>query len=213
MIYSRHIAAIRELSASEGVFTTSQAKRIGIPRDALAHAHKAGRIERVCHGAYRLVGAQTRETDDLAAIWKLTDATRFTWERQHSWDGICIGGITAASLQDMGDFFMSPYQIYAPKRINSRIENARFSKREIAGEDVTWRQGLPLTKPERTLVDLCLDQEDPSLITSAFCDAETKRLDFARLEQLAEKAGDTPRKRKALELLVELVHDFRGGKT
>lgn len=82
MTYSGHITAMNELSSSEGVFTTAQAQRLGIPRDALAHACAAGRTERICRGAYRLAGTQSRETDALAAIWKLTDPARFTWERQ-----------------------------------------------------------------------------------------------------------------------------------
>ncbi len=82
MTYSDHITAMNELSSSEGVFTTAQAQRLGIPRDALAHACAAGRAERICRGAYRLAGTQSRETDALAAIWKLTDPARFTWERQ-----------------------------------------------------------------------------------------------------------------------------------
>ena len=36
MTYSNHIAALNELSASEGVFTTAQAARLGITRNALS---------------------------------------------------------------------------------------------------------------------------------------------------------------------------------
>ena len=57
MKYANNIAAIDELSASEGVFTTAQAQRLGISRNALSHACKVGRLERVAHGAYRLSGA------------------------------------------------------------------------------------------------------------------------------------------------------------
>ena len=53
MKYANNIAAIDELSASEGVFTTAQAQRLGISRNALSHACKVGRLERVAHGAYR----------------------------------------------------------------------------------------------------------------------------------------------------------------
>ena len=38
MKYANNIAAIDELSASEGVFTTAQAQRLGISRNALSHA-------------------------------------------------------------------------------------------------------------------------------------------------------------------------------
>ena len=40
MKYANNIAAIDELSASEGVFTTAQAQRLGISRNALSHACK-----------------------------------------------------------------------------------------------------------------------------------------------------------------------------
>lgn len=64
MKYANNIAAIDELSASEGVFTTAQAQRLGISRNALSHACKVGRLERVAHGAYRLSGAPNSETDE-----------------------------------------------------------------------------------------------------------------------------------------------------
>ena len=47
MKYANNIAAIDELSASEGVFTTAQAQRLGISRNAPSHACKVGRLERV----------------------------------------------------------------------------------------------------------------------------------------------------------------------
>ena len=109
MKYANNIAAIDELSASEGVFTTAQAQRLGISRNALSHACKVGRLERVAHGAYRLSGAPSSETDELAAIWKLTASTAFSWERQAKWDGVAVGGSTAAWLLGIGDFHLSPY--------------------------------------------------------------------------------------------------------
>lgn len=211
MTYSDHITAMNELSSSEGVFTTAQAQRLGIPRDALAHACAAGRAERICRGAYRLAGARSRETDALAAIWKLTDPERFTWERQAEWDGVAVGGPTAASLHGIGDFFASPYRIYAPRRINSRLEAASFAARAINAEDVSWEQGLPLTRPGRTLVDLCLDSEDPSLIADAYRDAGDIGLDYERLGKLVREASATPKREKALEPLAELMRAIPKG--
>ena len=138
----------------------------------------------VCRCGCR-ASTQSRETDTLAAIWKLTDPARFTWERQAEWDGVAVGGTTAASLQGIGDFFASPYRIYAPRRINSRLEAAAFAARAIDAEDVSWEQGLPLTRPERTLIDLRLDSEDPSLIADAYLDARDIGLDYERLGRLS----------------------------
>lgn len=207
MIRADHIRAIAELSESEGVFTTAQAARLGITRDALHDAVGSGRLERVVRGAYRLVGSGSAHTDEIAAIWKLTDPARFTWERMRpdAWDGVAIGGTTAASLQGIGDFFASPYRIYSPKRINSRLKAASFSVRRIGSQDVSWVRGLPLTRLERTLVDLCLDYEDPSLIADAYHDAERAGLDHARLGELVESVGGTPKRKMPLKPLTELI--------
>lgn len=68
MKYFSNITAISELSESEGVFTTAQAARMDISRDALAHSCRVGRLERICHGAYRMLGTQCRDTDELNAF-------------------------------------------------------------------------------------------------------------------------------------------------
>ena len=51
-------------------------------------------FERVIRGAYRMIGAGSSYTDELAAIWKLTAPENFSYERMRSsnWDGIVIGG-------------------------------------------------------------------------------------------------------------------------
>ncbi|MEW6878132.1 type IV toxin-antitoxin system AbiEi family antitoxin domain-containing protein [Trueperella pyogenes] len=69
MGYSNHTGAIAELSESEGVFTSGQAARMGVPRDALHDAVASGRLERAVRGAYRMVGVwfllRGRACDDL----------------------------------------------------------------------------------------------------------------------------------------------------
>ena len=202
MTYSNHITVLNELSASEGVFTTAQAARLGITRNALSHAVASGRAERIMHGAYRLAGSQSDFTDELAAIWKLTAPSAFTHERMQieNWDGIAIGGSTAASLQELGDFYLSPYRIYAPQRINSRVKSANFAVRKIDIEDVTWVKGLPVTRPERTLVDLCLDNEEWSLVEDAFNSASN--LNFACLEKIVARQP----KRKNVQDSLSIIH-------
>lgn len=70
----------------------------GIPRKArwgaggfpdgpgrLSSARRPARLSTLRQAGCRCgcrAGTQSRETDELAAIWKLTDPARFTWERQ-----------------------------------------------------------------------------------------------------------------------------------
>lgn len=202
---TNHIAIMNELSASEGVFTAAQAKRLGVTDNALSKAVSSGRAERVLHGAYRLAGAQSRMSDELAAVWKLTCPARFTGERAAEWDGIAVGGTTAAALLGIGDFHLSPYRVFAPRRINSRIGSAWFGKRAIDRRDIRWIEGLPVTSRERTIVDLCLDAEDASLISDAFDDAAAAGLDPARMNALIEENERDLKKAGTLELINQLA--------
>lgn len=81
-----------------------------------------------------------------------------------------------------------------PVRINTRNQSLSFVKREIAERDIVWLDGLPVTKPERTLVDLCLDCEDPSLIIDAYNDALGRGLDIQRLKDLVEENSKTAKR-------------------
>ena len=207
MKYFSNITAISELSESEGVFTTAQAARMDISRDALAHSCRAGRLERICHGAYRMSGTQRRDTDELNAFWKLTNPSLCAWERKRQWDGIAVSGTTAANLQQMGDFYLSPYRMTAPMRINTRNESLSFVKREIAEQDIVWLDGLPVTKPERTLVDLCLDCEDPSLIIDAYNDALGRGLEIQRLKDLVEENSKTAKRRELMMPLLTALNE------
>ena len=128
------------------------------------------------------------------------------WERKRQWDGIAVSGTTAANLQQMGDFYLSPYRMTAPMRINTRNESLSFVKREIAEQDIVWLDGLPVTKPERTLVDLCLDCEDPSLIIDAYNDALGQGLDMQRLKDLVEENSKTAKRRELMRPLLMVLN-------
>lgn len=167
-----NISRIEELAASQnGVFTAGQAETFGVPRYALSHAAKAGRIERICHGAYRLRSSIDEGRDELTAIWMLTNPGAFTHDRIRDYDGIAICTTTAAALHGIGDFFLSPYQIAVPKRFNSRNKTANYIVLQIPKEDITWLHGLPVTTIERTIRDLVKTNEDQSLVANALVDA------------------------------------------
>ena len=201
---------MNELSALEGVFTSGQAARLGITAKALSQAVASGRAERIAHGAYRLAGVPTTERDRVAAIWKLTATAKFTHERMAAWDGIVVGGTSAANILGIGDFWLSPYRIYSRTRINSRIVDASFAVRAVDEEDIAWVGGLPATKAERTLIDLCLDFEDPSLIGDALRDAARKGLDFDRLAFLISQKFGKGARNQLLSQLGEAAARIKG---
>ncbi len=187
---SNYTLKLSELSESEGVFTTAQAARLGIPRDALHDAAESGRLVRVTRGAYRLAGSQTAYTDELVAIWKMTAPGAFTHERMQTpaWDGVAVGGSTAASVLGLGDFYLSPYRIYSRKRFNTRNAVAHFGIRSVSRDEVLFVGGVPVTCAERTIFDLVVDGEDLSLVADALRDAcrDGKRFDLAKLKGLLD---------------------------
>ena len=195
MMYRDNIAAIEELAASEGgVFTTAQAARLGIPRDSLAYAARAGRIERIAHGAYRLSAAEDDGLDELRAVWKLTAPDRFSNERANTqdWDGVVVCGPTAASILEIGDFYASPYHIAAPKRINSRRKDVRFVRADVTRGDIMLRAGLPVMRVEATISSLVNLREDPSLVADAFVDAVRRYGSTSfNLDRLIEMIGES----------------------
>nr|WP_108870422.1 type IV toxin-antitoxin system AbiEi family antitoxin domain-containing protein [Tessaracoccus timonensis] len=205
---ANHVEAIALLSESEGVFTTAQAARMGIPRDALHDAVKAGRIERIMHGAYRMIGSGSSFADELTAIWKLTAPARFTHERLRvaDWDGITVGGSTASALLEIGDLHVSPYRLYAPRRVNTRNTAVRFAKRAVPRSDVTFVQGLPVTRPERTVFDLVVDDEDFSLVADVLRDAWQADRGFG-FKKLRELLGGRYEKERAENLYRSLLVD------
>lgn len=198
-----YTSALASLSAEEGIFTTAQAARFGIPRDVLARAYAVGKIERVAHGAYRAAYVASSYLDEIAAAWKLTAPSKLTWERmvQNSWDGVVVGGTTASALNGIGDFYLTPIRMYSPKRFNTRNSNISMAIRHINREDVDFEHGFAVTRMERTLVDLVLDDEDLSLVRNAYEDALDKGLDIAQLRDIVDKL--TSRKQRKVKAAFE----------
>jgi hypothetical protein len=104
----------------------------------------------------------------------------------------------------MGDFFLSPYHIYTPTRINSKRPGIVFIKRVVDPSDVTYTgAGLPVTSATRTVFDLMCDGEDPSHITSALKDAvRNGAIDEERLMSLAKTRQGFPYSQDEIEELM-----------
>ncbi len=191
-----HIPIIAELAQSEGgIFTAAQAARLGVPRDALSHAVRAGRLERVVRGAYRFVGTAPSELDLATALWKLTAPAAFSHERVGRWDGIVLGGATAAFALGIGDLHPYPCRMYAPRLIRSKLPGMSAAVRRVDERDVSFRLGMPVTRAERTVLDLVLDGEDPSLVADVLADADRRlpRTDFDHTRLAELFAGSTGR--------------------
>ena len=186
-----NIRAISEIAASQmGIFTTAQAGRLGVARNVLAYMAQAGKIERLEQGVYRISGTPYHAQQGIYAAWLSTDPARMAYERYAEFDGIVVGGRSAAALHEIGDFFLSPYRFLTGKRFNSKRQNIIFTKRPVEKDDVTFTDsGLPITSVARTIFDLVVDNEDPALLMRTLSDAmnATRPFDADRLEALLKE--------------------------
>ncbi|MBK7822869.1 MAG: hypothetical protein IPJ61_17855 [Tessaracoccus sp.] len=105
-----------------------------------------------------------------------------------------ISGESAARLRGIGDFRATRSEFTTPTRRQTQRPDVHYRTRVLPEQDVTIRDGLPVTTRKRTIADLVEDRQDLSLIGDALRDAAGQsRLDSDRLAELlsplAERSG------------------------
>ena len=73
--------------------------------------------------------------------------------------------------------------------MHSRFPGVTFAARELLRDDVISKDGLPVTRIERMILDLVLLGVDPSLVSDALADARKAGLDEGRLRYLIDACG------------------------
>ena len=73
--------------------------------------------------------------------------------------------------------------------MHSRFPGVTFAARELLRDDVISKDGLPVTRIERMILDLVLLGEDPSLVRDALADARKAGLDEGRLRYPIDACG------------------------
>jgi predicted transcriptional regulator of viral defense system len=196
--------ALGEISAGQwGMLTAHQARARGINRSNLAHREADGRLERLTHGVYRQGGSPSLPLDDLRAAWLSTNPEALAYERTAQPD-VIVGSAAAALVHGVGDIDPLPYRLITRDRRQTQRHEIAYSQRSLDAQDVTVRDGLPVTTVERTIADLLRDYGDVSLVADALRDATHlgRTLDERRLAHLlaplAERYGHPEGKGEAL---------------
>jgi predicted transcriptional regulator of viral defense system len=129
-----------------GYFTTEQARAHGVSSQLLNHHTRNGRFESVRRGLYRLRGFPTSEHDEMREKWMAVGM-----------DNAVLSHESALALLDLSDNIPDQVHLLVPRRyrglrrppgvvLHTRPDDERIS--------TVWRDGLPLTAPARTLVDV-----------------------------------------------------------
>lgn len=179
---------IRISTAAEahgGLFTTREAQDQGLHPNTLTRLVKAGAIERIRQGVYRLPGTLETEHDGTLADWLALGGT-------HAPTGqvppVVAAGQTATTLHGVGDFLPFHSEFVVPHRRGTRLPHVRLRVQKLTAEDVTYADRVPVLTVEKTIADLFSTHADVSLIADAYADATRigKITRPARLETLLQ---------------------------
>lgn len=135
----------RVSEARNGWFRTADAIQAGVPRQQLARYVDSGVLQRSAHGVYRFRDFPARPFEDAieTCLWAGPDAVA-----SHD---------TALAIYGLGEVTPSVIHVTVPRRLRKRRDNVIVHIRPLVSKDVTIRDGVPVTTPERTLRDVTTD--------------------------------------------------------
>jgi predicted transcriptional regulator of viral defense system len=174
-----------------GYFNARQARAHGVSRQLLDHHLSRGRFERVRRGLYRVQGFPTAEHDDMREAWMAVGSTN-----------AILSHDSALALLDLSDNIPDAVHLLVPRRhrglrrppgviLHTRPDNA-----DIA---TVWRDGLPLTAPPRTLLDVA-ERLQPEQLTMAI--EQGLRRGLLTADQLQEEAERRHKQQNAIAAIL-----------
>jgi predicted transcriptional regulator of viral defense system len=133
-------------SAQAGYFTTKQARAHGVSWRALTHHAHSGRFQRVRRGLYRFRDYPSSPREDVVAAWLAVGAERSVVSHE-----------TALDIYDLTDLIPSAVHLTVPRAQRGLRPPAgvqlHTTLQPVREDEVTIREGMRLTTPERTLLD------------------------------------------------------------
>jgi predicted transcriptional regulator of viral defense system len=167
-----------EAYEQHGYFTARQAREHGVSTQLLNHHARRGRYEWVRRGLYRLRGFPSSEHDEMREKWMAVGTEKAVLSHQ-----------SALALLELSDTIPNAVHLLVPRRHRGlRRPPGAVVHTHPDNEQVptVWRDGLPLTAPARTLVDV-IDQLQPEQAAMAIQQALRRGLLTRR--QLEEEAA------------------------
>jgi predicted transcriptional regulator of viral defense system len=177
-----------------GYFTAKQAAKLGYGYPHLTYHTRAGNIERVGHGIYRLRSIPIPDHADLIhlALWSRNRADEPQAVASHA---------TALVLHELTGLLPRKVHLTVPPRFQKVPPRGTIlHKARLAESDVEEREGFLLTTPLRTLLDAAASDDIPQdELTQAIRTAlERGLVRRSALEQSARRAQGQERIERAL---------------
>jgi predicted transcriptional regulator of viral defense system len=122
-------------------FTSAQARRAGFSWERFSANVKTGKFLRVTQGVYRLVQFPASKFEDLFVAWLRVG------------ESAVISHQSALALYQLTDVIPGEVHLVIPRTTSRRHPGLRLHTNRLLPDDVTTREGLPVTSPARTIVD------------------------------------------------------------
>jgi predicted transcriptional regulator of viral defense system len=169
--------------AQAGLFTARQAQRAGFSFPLLSHHVKTGKFLHLRRGLYRLADFPEQPHADLFAAWLSAG------------EKAVLSHDSALALYGLSDHLPAQIHLTIPRTASHRLAGLRLHTGKLTPQEITQRQGLPVTSLPRTLTDLVSNGLASELITQAIRQALERGLveaqtlqEVARLEQYFNQA-------------------------
>ncbi|MCX4233264.1 type IV toxin-antitoxin system AbiEi family antitoxin domain-containing protein [Streptomyces ortus] len=166
-----------------GLVTAAQAKLDGIQGVHLLRLERAGLLENVGRGVYRIAAGAPPEHLETKVAWLRLDPETPAWQRSSAqkWAGV-VSHASACELHALGDLPADRVELIVPARRTTRDESVLLHRLTLEADDVTMVEGLPVTTAERTITDLLRSRADGAHIGTVIADADRRGLiDIDRL--------------------------------
>ncbi len=166
-----------------GYFTVDQARKHGVSRQLLNHHLRQGRFERIRRGLYHVTGFPSSQYDDIREKWMTVGMDRAVLSHE-----------SALALLELSDNVPDRVHLLVPRRHRGLrrppgvVIHTRPDDENVA---TVWRDGMPLTAPARTLVDVADELQPEQAAMAAQQALGLGLLTRRQLEQEAARRGRT----------------------
>ena len=145
--------------AQAGYFTTRQAKKAGFSGERLSANVKKGRFVRDAQGVYRLNHFPGSLHEDLFVAWLRAGPSAV------------VSHESALSVYELSDVIPSEVHLIVPRTASRRRTGIRQHTNQLQADEITERNGLPITTVERTIADVIVSGLTEEYIRQAIREA------------------------------------------
>lgn len=151
-----------ELAAGQwGLFTTAQARGLGVSAQSVAKMCARGQALRLRHGVYRVSGVGEGPLDGLRAAWVGLEPAVAVAQRLVDPAAVAVvSHRSAAVLHQLGDLDADVHEFRVPRRRQARVRGTRFHLQPVGARRWTLVAGLPVTRVPDTIADLAAARTD-----------------------------------------------------